>query len=229
MLLFHPNCSRVLVAVGKSLDDRIHMNNLLSIFQGIFLESPGPLAVAMVLAAVVLAVSGVNRRHKGLLMASGVLVLATVALFTLSVTVVTQREEVSNATLQLLRSTTDPMSIAGLKDKLSPQARLIGPNGEVWIESDQLISEIEALLKRWPIKRHSVRESFIRVTSKDGKDIAMAEMQISTRSIHTDDLDIGRATRWIFHWERDVHGRWKVHDIQWTQWMGQPPSPGMWR
>lgn len=205
------------------------MNNLQSILQGIFLESPGPLAMAMILAAVVLAISGVNRRHKGLLMASGVLIILAVGSFVLSAMVVTQREEVSNATLQLLLATRNPMSIAGIRDKLAPDARLTGPRGEEWIEAGELAPAIEKALTRWPVKRHIVRESHIRVTHADGKDLAIAEIQLSSRAVDSDDLDIGTATRWLIHWQRDVNGRWRVHEIQWIQWMGREPSMGMWQ
>lgn len=205
------------------------MATFLSILQGLFLESPGPLAIAMVLAAVVLAVSGVNRRHKGLLLASTLLVCGAVGLFVLSTLVVTQREEVSAATVQLLSATQHPVNMAGIRDKLAPDVRLVGPDGKVWIDVDSLLPEMESALKRWPVQRHNVRESFTRITHPDGRTLARTELQLSTRSTRTEKLDIGQATRWVFRWERDSQGRWRVYEIQWLQWMGREPSKGMWQ
>lgn len=205
------------------------MATLLSILQGLFLESPGPLAIAMVLAAVVLTVSGVNRRHKGLLLASALLISGAVGLFVLSTLVVTQREEVSAATRQLLSATQHPVNMAGIRDKLAPEVRVLGPDGDVWLDVDKLYPEIESALTRWPVQRHTVRESFTRITHVDSRDLARTELQLSTRSTLTDKLDMGQGTRWIFRWERNSQGRWKVYEIQWLQWMGHPPSKGMWQ
>lgn len=205
------------------------MASMTSVMQGIFLESPAPVVVTLVLAAVVLTFCGINTRRMRLVGVSLGLVAVAFGVIVLSTMVTTQREEVSAATRQLLGATTYPVSIAGIRDKLAPDAKLFGPHGDVWIESKDLLPDLEKALKRWPIKVHYVRDSFIRVNDEDGQGVASVELQISTRTFDTADMDVGHATRWGLVWKRNEQGRWLVHEIRWLQWLGQPPSKGLLR
>lgn len=205
------------------------MRDILSILQGLLFESPGPLAITCVLAGLVLAYCSVNRQKRSLLVTAMVLWAVAVAVFVLSAVVTTQRERVGDATLALIGATQQPMNIAGVTDRLRPDAVLLGPHGDVWLDASALPRTIESALTRWPVQSHRVRDSRIRVVKEQGQTLAYVEVRLSTRTTNHDDLTLGNPTTWRLIWQLEPSGRWRVKSIQWLEWMNQEPSQGMWR
>lgn len=200
------------------------MDELLSILQRLTLEDPGPVVILLVLAGAVLGFSAVHRKRRVRALVAGGLWVLAAGVFILSMAVTTQREEVQSQTHRLLHAATAPVEMVSIRQLLASDAELIGPDGALWLTFDKLPDEIDQALTRWPVRQLRVGEMDVTIRG----DTAQVMLRLSTRT-REDLFPVGTATRWRLDWRRDGLGQWRLERIQWLEWMGKPPSLGVWR
>ncbi len=199
------------------------MEDFLNLLQVLTLENPWPVGGTLVLAGVVLWIGALHRHNRRQAIVAAALWALAAGVFILSAAITTTREVVKDQTETLLKAATAPMDMPAIRSTLTHDAKLLGPDGAVWLSFEELPPEIETALTRWPVRQMVVREMGIQVRG----DIAQVVLQLSTRT--QDDNYPSTPTRWRLQWRLDAQKQWKLESIQWIEWMGQAPSRNLWR
>jgi hypothetical protein len=201
------------------------MEHLFSIVQGLTVESPQPLVIVLVLAGVALMAAAINRHRRRPAIAACMLWLLAVALMVVSPLVVTQRERIIKATRALVQATAKPANIDIIRQSLTPDAILLGPDGGRWLDIDQLTPTLQHALERWPIDQQNIHEVQIIVRGTQ----AVENLVISSHVNSDGDFSAGSVTQWQLIWREEPKDVWRVQSIQWLKWMGQKPTRGLWQ
>lgn len=196
------------------------------LLERLFLEEPWPLTVGLILLAAVLGVLAYQRLQKKLTIAALVAALLAVAIGLTAKFVETDREQVRDATEQLVAATA-PMNLTRIRGMLDPDVVLIiGDDEDAPIRIERLLAQLEAADQRYPIDTNLIKLLEAQSLDAASPGVPRARTLIDVLSIARN----GRAlTRWQIDWEKQPGGVWRVKRIQWLQQphpMGVSPSWG---
>ena len=194
--------------------------------QHALLERPTNLCVLLGLLTFFLLLAAMRTRNQKLLIAtvatfaSALLLLATAALVT------TTREHLIHRTRQLVDAATHNRTNA-LPDLLDPDATLIGPSGDTWLDRQDISAALQRLDRQNVIlSQHPV--SIRAHTPSDGHARTLLNLRTTAKT------DLGEhpiKTAWLITWSHDTDtNRWAAKQIQWLPHPapdGIKPSPSL--
>jgi len=196
------------------------------LLERLFLEEPWPLTVGLILLAAVLGVVAYQRMRRTLAIAALVAALLAVAIGLTAKFVETDREQVRDATEQLVAATA-PMNLTRIRGMLHTDVVLIiGDDEAAPIRIDRLLAQLESVGERYPIESNQIKLLEAQSLAPASPGVARARTLIDVLSLARN----GRAlTRWRIDWEKQPGGTWRVTRIQWLEQphpMGISPSWG---
>lgn len=188
-------------------------------------ENPWPLVIVLIVLAVVLRLMATrSRRPRGYRFNYAALgaLLAALGVYLLTVFVETDRERLVDRTRQLVAATA-PLDTAAIDALIARGAVVTGPAGETWVLYDDIRPELERAVGRHGIARHALRSLAADVVS------SVRGRSLLSLSTTTDDLGLPIRTQWLITWRKEGDGTWRVIELQWLEFQGQPPRNLMWR
>jgi len=194
------------------------------LFERLLFEDPAALVATCILVGLVLLIHG-NRRMNRRVMLGGVAAIALAGVFyALASLVVTTREHLKDRTREMI-ALTAPLDVPRFADILGPRVTLSGPGGDIWLHREQIVQQLEAAVKRYKVSDQSISDL---TAETRGDSIGLTELSLRT----TLDSEMGAmpiTTRWLFAWAKQPDGKWRVNDVKWLLFQGNPPSNGVWR
>lgn len=193
-------------------------------FEHHLLESPWALAATLALIGVVLFVHGARRLNRRVVIVAGVSMLLGIGVVVLATFVTTTRELLIARTREMIAATA-PLDLPRLRGFVASGAQLVGPDGSPWLDAEEIFRELESATHRFSI----VAQDAGRLTAET------PAPTLGRTSLHVRTTFGGRppsapiATDWVFTWEKQTDGRWRVTRLQWMLLQGSPPPIGVWR
>ncbi len=184
-------------------------------------ESPLPLVIALAVVTLIIVVFAQRRNSPRLLMVGGGVSIAALAIVLLARFVTTQREELNERTRQLVAATS-PLDPARLDRVLHPNAQLLGPTGQPWMQGEQIRQRLVVLAAAYPIKSQQVRS-----TATEVRNPSQAITALDVRTTLSHEVETTEPTTWLLTWERQADGDWLVTSVQWVSWRGQSPAEAL--
>jgi ketosteroid isomerase-like protein len=195
-----------------------------SVWQYYLLESPWLIAVGLVAIGAVLRLIARQQGRTRLAATWWVALAAAAAVVMLSRVVETPREQIMRHTRHLI-SLTEPIDADAVVSYLMPDAMIVGPGGESWMDVDQMRDVLETVAKRFPIDSQAIRR--LDAENRGGEGLVLLDLRTTLSTGMGAQMPV--PTRWLVTWRRSADGDWLVHRIKWLEMMGQPPSFGVWR
>jgi hypothetical protein len=193
------------------------------LWENLLLENPWPLALTLVAIAMGLLWHGINRDDKRARRLSPVAAIAALAVWAAATFVTTGRETLIERAEQLVDATEPPRDVATLAALFDPQARVLGANGDLWLQSgDRVAAELARACDLFSVQGHWLRMQGADMPSKDrGRTL----MVISTSL----DGEFPRPVRteWLITWKPGPNGQWLVWTVQWLDLQGHDPPQGI--
>lgn len=195
-------------------------------------ESPLFLMGLLVGVALVLLVMNRGRADRRFAIAAGVCLLLAVGNYFLAGAVTTPRETILERTRALVRATA-PLGVAELSGFFTPDAELIGPNGETWADMQTLIATVALVDERFPITEQQLFAVAAEADREAGTGVSLFDVKTRARSANVPAL-----TRWRAEWvwsgggnrnggaaesdggeadEGEVGGGWTIRRVQWLE------------
>ena len=195
----------------------------MSLIEHLLFEESWPLVGALGVTAVMLALMARRRAQPRLLLwALGAVVLAG-AVYTTARLVTTPREQILQRTQELVRVTA-PLNLDRVGEVLDARVQLVGPEGELWLDREQILAALAAVHQRWQVAAQEVLRVDAEAPSR-----AVGRSVLDVRTTLRGELDVPMTTQWVLTWQRGAGGPWRAVRIQWTLMQGQKPTEGMWR
>ncbi len=183
------------------------------------MEQPWAVVGVLVLVALVLLATGQQRRDRRLLFLALVSGLMAVGVYVFSVLVETPTEIVLRQTRELVAATA-PVDAPVLQTHLDPQVSLLGPAGDVWLESGTFLPVLQRAARMYQIKGNTPAGIEVMVNQE-----GIRVVQMRVRSVmEAGALAEAVPTDWQLTWVRMNDGRWRVTSVQWLGLWNQSPS-----
>lgn len=183
------------------------------------LEQPWPVVGVLMLLALVLVATGQQRRDRRLLVLAAAAGLLAVGVYLLSVLVETATEIVIRQTRELVTATA-PVDPQVLQRHLDPQVSLLGPVGDVWLESGTFLPVLQRAARMYNIKSNTPAGIELMVNQQ-----GIRVVQLRVRSV----MEAGALaetvpTVWQLTWVRMNDDHWRVTSVQWLGLWNQAPN-----
>lgn len=194
-------------------------------WQWLLFENPAPLSIAFAVAALLLMWHGLRRKDRKARRIAPLLVIAAIGVWCSALSVTTPREVLTERAESLIHLTA-PLTPAGLVGYFHPSARLLGPNGEVWLPEGSLNAErLSANIKYWHLQDHWIKSVETQML-KGNRAVTVVRLRTTLsnewgqRPAHTD---------WQITWRQQPDGTWVVEEVVWLKLNGKSPAPTMMR
>lgn len=187
-----------------------------------FLESPGPVVIALLAWAAVLIITAFRRisvRH--LVGGAGVAVVAAGVLL-LATLVDTPREKLNDRASAIVRASME--SPERLREFARPAARFGGGDGSVWMLLDTAILRFRNAQVSLGTMQHRVLEVQSQV---DRQSFARTVLRLTT-TVEQNQERSRYETLWLIIWVKDSRGEYHVEEVRWLQINDRAPSPMGW-
>ena len=180
--------------------------------QHLLFESPYELGAVFGVAAVVALLWARYRDSRRAIKAAGVCLLLCLIVIGLTYLVQTDRERLTQLTRRLVHLTV-PLDIPAMRDMFDPQATLCGPDGEDWLNLDEILGEVKGLNDERPIMKQTILRIKAQVEPNDqGKTLVRLrthlDVQITEQPFQT---------LWLFEWRQSDDDRWLVTKVWWLR------------
>lgn len=196
---------------------------MLVVLRHLLLENPWPLVLALVVVGAVLGVLSTQRLSRRLAAASLVAFLLAPSILLLAHSVTTAREHIIAGTRELVASTVHRADLAAVDLLFSPEAVLVGPDGEVWLTYPEIRTQLERASERFAIREQSVRS--LTAELEDG----VGQVTVSLRStLGGQAAGVPMPSMWELTWER-ADDAWRVTQVRCLQFMNAEPGPNFWK
>ncbi len=195
-------------------------------------ESPWPLVLAFVIAALMLVFAAQRSEGagRGMRWAALVCLVLAVGVWCLAKVVTTDREHLIAQTQRLV-SVTAPLDLEALSDLLDSGAELVSSNGQLCMDRQRLLSVLKSLLDSYGVASHDVRTLGARM-----KNAGAGESWVALRTkLKNPDLIKGLdqmggdvPSRWELTWRRsDSDDQWRITRLRCTKVMQIRPDCGV--
>lgn len=183
------------------------------LWQNLLFEQPWPLAMVLLVIAVVLRMAGRSRGSRPLRWSAVAAVAIGAGVVGLAFAVDTGREAVRRLTLDLVDATA-PLDAARVSQLLAEDVRVTGPGGGVVLAGDEVHARLKAIDDDFAIKAHRVR---------DVKAWAKGTEGLAGLALYTEVSVTPTLTRWRLEWEK-TGGAWRVTEVRWLSLNGSTPQ-----
>lgn len=190
--------------------------------QNLLFENPWPLVIVFLLTGVTIVFASRGRGGSRPMGIAGLLFAAALGVYALTSLVTTTREQLAEQTRELVRRAGTGSS-ASLGQLFAEHAVLAGPDGTVWVNPlSAILTEYEGVVRRHTMT-HTIRSIDAEHT---GGNRGRTLLLVSSR-VH--ELERAIPTQWLFVWQRDDDGTWRVIEANFLRFGTHPPTQGMWR
>lgn len=197
------------------------------LLQNLLLEEPGVLCALVGVASLVLLILGWHWGYRKLIGSASVGFALVGAVYALSLGVTTTREELMNLTRELVANTA-PMDWPRLRALLDDELTLHGPDGQLWLESPDVMLELEEAAHRLSIQSQQIL-ALKAVADDSGSGRTLLSLK-TTMGFEFGDGPI--KTLWMIQWRRADDAPWRAIEIHWLNHPdpnGLKPRYGIWR
>lgn len=194
------------------------------LWQSLLLESPWLLVIALAAGGLIVRLAARQRGHRRLAHAGWIGPGLALLVWALSHLVQTGREQLLAHSRDLVASTA-PIQPPHLLAMLRPDAVLVGPDGQTWLDGPALRAELESQAGRLRIASQSIR-SIEAQTLGDGQGVALLDLRTTLAEGFGAQAPI--ASKWLLTW-RQEDGVWRLQRVQWLELMNRPARMGAWR
>ena len=178
----------------------------------VLLEQPLEVCAVLGIAGAVLLIVGRYRDDSRLIKAGVAGLGVGVLVYGLSWAIETGRERLIGLTEHLVRSTC-PLDVAELEAGCDPKATVCGPEGEVWVELNDVFRRLKRLDAERPITEQQI--TLLRAET-DGRGGGKTLVDLATK-LDWEYPERPFLTRWVMHWSKGDDGRWRVVKVQWLR------------
>ncbi len=193
-------------------------------FEHYLFEAPGTLATMFALVGLVLFIQGTRRLNRRVVIAAGVSVALAGGVVLLAFWITTTREMLIAQTREMIAATA-PLDLSRLRRYVAPGAQLLGPDGSPWLSSDEIFNELASATQRFSIVAQDARRLQAETSTPNiGRTSAHIRTTFGGQSSSSPVV-----TDWIFTWEMQPDGLWRITQFQWMLLQGSPPPIGIWR
>lgn len=195
------------------------------VLQHYLLESPWPVAVALLIGAGALTVVGLREGRKKLLTGALLLSLLAGLLLAVATAVVTKREQLLAHTADLL-AMTDPVNTTGLQRLFASELTLQNDAGQVWMDGPDILDRLERLQRDTPIGNHKVTD----IKAETRRDTGYVDIRLSTSGSEASPFgNTPVLSRWLLVWKQQADGGWLLSEVRWLEFQLSTPQPGVLR
>ena len=189
------------------------------------LENPWPLVIILLGAAVAVFIAGGRRREIRIQRFAAIpLLLAVIAPF-LAGWIVTAREHVTQRTRDLAQVAQTPIEINHLSEFLSGQVQFEMHGLPIAHDRDGLLAMAERGDRNYRFAGHRITDLHVYV-NRDQPGAAQTFLKMRSEIGGRGQSGPG-FTSWLLGWRRADDGRWLLVSIEWVDFNGNAPTPGM--
>ncbi|HEX7010512.1 MAG TPA: hypothetical protein VF184_11050 [Phycisphaeraceae bacterium] len=192
------------------------------LLEHLLLERPWPLVIALLAVAAAVQVAARRRSSRRAGWAAWLIAAGAAGVALLAYTVTTDRERLTQLTVELVQAATQPVNLAVVDQTLHPDAVLRGPGGQVWMPFQNIRWELEQAVQRLGVTDHAIRQLGVEASGDRGR----SALALRT---HLGETGMPVSTSWNLVWQRQSEGDWRIVEIQWLTLQDQPPTRGMWQ
>jgi hypothetical protein len=193
------------------------------LLQQVFLESPGPLLVPIAVAGVALWFVAGRQANAGGQRAAYALLGAAALLYLTAALVTTPREALLARTTLLLTLVEQQQFDTFFNDISAPDGPTLRTRDfeDICLDAARIRRELPDVLGRARIVRNRI-ESANAVDDGGGRGRSVIDV-LTTIDTHVAGETRVR-TRWLFHWQQDEAGVWRLDQVQWMDHPGFGPN-----
>ncbi len=177
------------------------------------LSNPWPVAVVLVIVAAGLHAAGQRRLRRTALVVGLLAVVVVAAAFAIE----TDTEAAERRSRALVAATA-PLDLPEFSARLSPQVRLLGPDGALWLDGKQLLARLESLTTSATLDQRVVDLTVDPAGGDPDQRTATLELRTHTSTL----AGVPLRSSWALTWRRGGGG-WLLTDAQWLRFNQKPP------
>lgn len=189
-----------------------------------FFDFPWYLIGMMLLSTVILIVVYMISGRRNVLFAIVSFTLSILLLLGLSALITTDHEHIKDQTRRLVGAVVEnPPALEQIERLLAEDVILrLGDRPEAVTQGEPLQAMVERGIHVYGVKAYFIWNLRTKIEQEN---TARSYMHIFTEMDEDSQLQgVNSMTEWIFTWQRDAQGQWRIHAIQWLSLNGQPPQ-----